>query len=1124
MRRVLAWSMLGLLVVGCDDGGGKHAGIGDDGGLGGDGDSGVPGGGEPPTANAGADQSVMGGAFVTLDGSGSRDPEGSALRYTWRQRSGSPVGLKDENSAHPSFDAPGLTQQMTFELVVNDGALSSAPDTVVINVDGYSGKRADVLGDPLSEAPILLGNRPVDLELAGERLVIADEQEGVKIAALTDPLRPNVLGTHPTPSQDVEVRWPHVFSLSTEGNLFVLDATNPSQPIELATVNGASNSSAYFSANASVGVISVGVGGVQVVDTSGPGLQVLAKLNEPGASGFQLVGNRLYLSSQNGLRIYDLTNPSSPTLLGTFDDDAGAWLTRVVGNLAIVRGRDGTTDVVRLIDVTNPAAPTARGQFPADNTGADVTGSTLCVSLWNQDDPGINVVDIANLDAPSVVGFFSTASAEHPRAESVRAQGNYCYVRRFLGVDIVDVSTPASPELTASLNSGSRDILVSGNYLYASVYQGLEVHDISNPASPSLVTKLDLPGDTSQLTLAGSRLYITSDIVGVFVVDVSNPSAPKLLHELSVPLELTNLDLRGERLYGTFKTTFASVEGLQIYDVSDASKPALLGTYRSGDAIAVDAPADEEAAVYVHRYTGGVERVDVREPGHPVSDGVQSQWCTDRHLAAAGEHAYCSSSNALYTLDFSVSPPVNRGTSDLGRISSLRYASPYLFAGIEDSWEGLFAIDPLDLQGPLAWAQKLGRDADPMALAIGPSHVYAALRAGGVSAQRFAPNLAADPIVELAFDMYGVTDVLAQDARLYIARYNELQVYDISQTTPKLLASTSLPFEQRRLAVHAGAVVVVESARLRVLDPSLASLAELEIEPWQSMASSGDRLYLTGASGLRQFDLSKPRAPTLRATYAPLTYGVVAAQGELAYASGSGVFGQTSVIDFSDANAPKPVGTFVGSNPAVGAGFLAGVGATGGVDLWDLDNPTAPMLAGSRPFELFGAQAMVIDGSTLAYYAGHTEPSSDVTLLDVSALAQPVLMGRLSFLNRNVLDVALEGGRVWVLTQDAKGAHRLAAYSMAGAVSVRSKVAGVVQPGATVEFDVRWDEHDADQPEFVECVAASGTCSVSNVDGTARTATLSFTVPPTAGDYEVAVVVGHQRMSMVGRAWVRVGG
>jgi len=363
-------------------------------------------------------------------------------------------------------------------------------------------------------------------------------------------------------------------------------------------------------------------------------------------------------------------------------------------------------------------------------------------------------------------------------------------VLRFWGVDIVDVSTPASPVLKASLDSGARDILVSGNYLYASVWQGLEVYDISNSASPSLVTKLELPGDTSKLTLAGSLLYITSDIVGVFVVDVSTPSSPKLRHELSVPLELTDLDLRGDRLYGTFTTAFSSAVGLQIYDVSDASQPTLLGTYRSSGAIGVDAPADEEGVVYVHRYVSGVERVDVSDPGHPVSDGVQNQWCTNRSLAAAGEHLYCSSAQELYSLDFSVSPPTSSVTSELGGPSALRYAAPYLFAGTEDSWSGLFAIDPSDLQGPLAWAQTLDHGADPIALAIGPSHVYAALTRG-VSAQRFAPNLAADPLVELTFDMNGVTDILIQEARLYIARYNELQVYDVSQSTPKPTSRSS---------------------------------------------------------------------------------------------------------------------------------------------------------------------------------------------------------------------------------------------------------------------------------------------------------------------------------------------
>ncbi|MCW3849048.1 PKD domain-containing protein [Sphingomonas sp. LB-2] len=90
-----------------------------------------------PVANAGADQGpINSGQTVTLNGSGSSDPDNNPLTYQWTQISGPPVTLSNAAAANPSFVAPNVTgtQNLVFQLVVNDGTVNSQPDTVTIAV------------------------------------------------------------------------------------------------------------------------------------------------------------------------------------------------------------------------------------------------------------------------------------------------------------------------------------------------------------------------------------------------------------------------------------------------------------------------------------------------------------------------------------------------------------------------------------------------------------------------------------------------------------------------------------------------------------------------------------------------------------------------------------------------------------------------------------------------------------------------------------------------------------------------------------------------------------------------------------------------------------------------------
>ncbi|MEA2037428.1 MAG: PKD domain-containing protein [Nanoarchaeota archaeon] len=93
----------------------------------------IPDGANIPVANAGVDQNVITGATVNLNGSGSADADaGDVLTYSWTMISSpSPTTITNATSVDPTFTA---SDDGTYEiqLVVNDGGIDSASDTVII--------------------------------------------------------------------------------------------------------------------------------------------------------------------------------------------------------------------------------------------------------------------------------------------------------------------------------------------------------------------------------------------------------------------------------------------------------------------------------------------------------------------------------------------------------------------------------------------------------------------------------------------------------------------------------------------------------------------------------------------------------------------------------------------------------------------------------------------------------------------------------------------------------------------------------------------------------------------------------------------------------------------------------
>ncbi len=81
-----------------------------------------------PVANAGPDNSFLAGAAVSLDCSGSSDPQGDALSFLWQQTDGPLVQLSDNSACTPTFTAPDATATLVFLLEVRDAQETSTDD------------------------------------------------------------------------------------------------------------------------------------------------------------------------------------------------------------------------------------------------------------------------------------------------------------------------------------------------------------------------------------------------------------------------------------------------------------------------------------------------------------------------------------------------------------------------------------------------------------------------------------------------------------------------------------------------------------------------------------------------------------------------------------------------------------------------------------------------------------------------------------------------------------------------------------------------------------------------------------------------------------------------------------
>ncbi len=186
----------------------------------------------------------------------------------------------------------------------------------------------------------------------------------------------------------------------------------------------------------------------------GPGdvLTHITRIGEPGVFYDKMCvsGNYLYVAAHShGIRIFDISNPASPTLIGSITTGfTDAFAIHVEGSTAYVADGGGGLKVVDVSDSSHPVLLGGENMSTATGTAEAVTYRNGKVYVASGG-AGLAVYDAADIRAKTLIpldGFI----------EDLCWLGDYLVVSGYLGITVFDTTAPGGPVQVARELSARR--------------------------------------------------------------------------------------------------------------------------------------------------------------------------------------------------------------------------------------------------------------------------------------------------------------------------------------------------------------------------------------------------------------------------------------------------------------------------------------------------------------------------------------------------------------------------------------------------------------------------------------------------------------------------------------------
>jgi hypothetical protein len=310
---------------------------------------------------------------------------------------------------------------------------------VVLGLSGCAEKGSPV--EPDGDAGYrIVGSLPIagdaeHVEVAGDLCLLAASQGGLVLVDVSDPTSPAALGTGPTSFEASGCAYAPGDSIAfvTNGTSGILafDVSDPASPEQLGSGQGQQSRDVVAVLVTPRELyhlfVADGLGGFQVQEFRYyPSFQAwfFGELDHHGpygsARGVCLAGDiALVAMEQLGVWLYDITDLSNVTVLGTIDTPGEARAVAQSGVYAYVADwRAG----LQVVDMTDPAAPVIVGSAETDGRASGICYHDGLVYVADHVG-GLRIFDVGDPTSPEDAGYIDT-----PFANDVFVTDSYLYV------------------------------------------------------------------------------------------------------------------------------------------------------------------------------------------------------------------------------------------------------------------------------------------------------------------------------------------------------------------------------------------------------------------------------------------------------------------------------------------------------------------------------------------------------------------------------------------------------------------------------------------------------------------------------------------------------------------------